>query len=140
MKPIRVILRVAATPDLRLASNQRHNLYWREHSRLVAEERTRALWLLKIAGGDVERIEVPVKVAFKVRFARQPGQRALRRLDADNLSGACKPWLDALTLGTDKRDGLGLLHDDTPRWVRGVSYEVDMSEGEAYMEISVRKA
>ena len=125
-------------PDVRLASNDRGNLHWGARTGLVNAEFDKAHWLYKaFFQGDVPlRYTAPVTVAFKVRMGREYGVRLATR-DVDNLSGACKVWLDALTTGRGNRDGLGLLVDDSPRWVRGVSYELDTTDGEAYIKITI---
>ena len=48
--------------------------------------------------------------------------------------------LDALTLGRGNMDGIGLLHDDSSKWIRRVSYEIDLSEGEEFTEITIEEA
>ena len=97
--------------DVRLASNQRGNLSHWERADLVNTE--------------VERFTGPVRIAFRLR---------------PDAVGACKPWIDALTLGRGKRDGLGLIVDDGQKWVRAVSYEVDVTPGEPYIHIEIYSA
>ena len=44
---------------------------------------------------------------------------------------------DALTMGRGKRDGIGLLWDDSSKWVKGVSYEVNTTPGLVFTEIRI---
>jgi len=133
-----VIIRIEGhAPDVRLAANDRGNMHWGQRSSLVGVEFDKAHWLYKafFKGNVPPRYTVPVTVAFRVRMGREYGRLASR--DVDNLAGACKVWLDALTTGRGNRDGLGLLFDDSPKWVRGVSYGLDTTEGEPYTEITI---
>ena len=127
-------------PDPHLAANDRGNLHWGARSSLVAAEFDKAHWLYKgfFKGNVPPRYTQPVSVAFRVRMGREYGVRLATR-DVDNLAGACKVWLDALTTGRGHRDGLGLLYDDSPKWVRRVSYELDTTEGEPYTEITIAR-
>ena len=137
-----LVLVLDTLPDERLCANQRSGMgHWSERSGLVKAEFARAKELLTLAFRELSEsigqlpawipyYEEPVEVEFLLRSKSR---------DADNWAGATKVWLDALCVGTEKRPGLGVLMNDGPRWVRGVSYFLDMSDGEPVMQITIRE-
>ena len=133
-----VTLWVDVAPDPRLSSNDRGNLSHWARAELVKAEQTRALRLLKGQCEDEPVFSTPVSIAYKLRLARSPTGRASNR-DVDNISGACKVWQDVLTIGRRGQPGLGLLVDDGPKWVRRVSYEIDLSAGPEYCAIEIEE-
>ena len=68
----------------------------------------------------------PVSLTYRVCFGDN------RRRDLDGWSAACAPWLDAIV-------DLGIIADDSTRYLRSVTYSVMDGETEA-MEIEIREA
>ena len=137
------VLRVNGdAPSVRLSTNLLSRTHWSERSSLVKAERERWIWLLKQQAAAIPRFTRPVDVAFKVRFGPDPFTGRTPRLDPDGLAAVCKTVLDVLTdgyAGARPWDGLGLFHDDTTRCVGIVSYEVDATPGEPYLEITLKE-
>ena len=146
-KATALVLRADVAPNVALSANDRGQMYRYARSQLVDAEYQTAY--LKLKGQamlareepDLEAGEalygIPVSVSFRMRFPKPLTGRARLR-DVDNLSGACKPWLDALCVGRGGREGLGLLVDDGPKRVRRVSYEIDTTPGDEYTEVTIQ--
>ena len=142
-KAVVLVLRADVAPNVALSANDRGQMYRYARSGLVAAEYKTAYLKLKAMTGKATLggqfpLEHPVSVAFRMRFPKSTTGRARLR-DVDNLSGACKPWLDALCCGRGVREGLGLLVDDGPKRVRRVSYEVDLTPGDEHTEITIQE-
>lgn len=127
-----IVLVVPACPDPALAANDRGQLYRYKRSNAVLIERFRATVLLRnaldLVDWDGFALAYPVSVAFRFRPGRVFGKKRVLK-DADNMAAAAKPWLDAMV-------DIGLLVNDSPKWVRRVSYEVDTTEGPEYCEVT----
>ena len=123
-------------PDPRLAVNQLRNLYYMDHAHLVAEEAERWGWLLKEAGIDRHpQYTAPVRIHIRLHGTG-------RRGDVPNwlAHGSLKVLVDCLCEPKGNRQyGFGLLKDDSARWVRGMSVEVE-PEGEPRTEITIESA
>lgn len=126
-----LVLAELPLPNLALSSNDRGQAYRYERSALVRQEYDAAYQIMLPLVEGIAPFTVPVAVTFTLRLARG------HRRDPDNLSGACKPWLDALCRGRGRYNGLGLLVDDGPRRVVQVAYRVVLDAPEPGMEIRI---
>lgn len=153
-----LILRFDTLPDAELTKNHRRSAgaaHWSLLSKALKAERERAGWLIRAAqdGQDLDFFRLtcccghvhgsaarcnwddcecedfqalPVAVTFSVCFGDN------RRRDLDGWSASTAPWLDALV-------DLGILVDDSTRYLRRVTYEA-VKGGIPGMTITVRGA
>lgn len=63
------------------------------------------------------------------------------RRDADAAQPTLKSWVDGITLGTAKKPGAGLLHDDSWIWVQRMWCEINYRPGEPMgLTVEIREA
>ena len=124
-----IILTVPDLPDLDLSANRRRTRHFMQQSTDTAKERLRAGLLLKEAKrvawmdnnlhrakslypkSDWETLPVPVALHWTLHWPT-----GIRARDADGCADLLKPYQDAMV-------DLGWIKNDSPRYVRRVSYE-----------------
>lgn len=129
-------LHIDGLPDAQLSKNNRRSsglASWAIQSRQVKDERERAAWLLKEAlmnhdgrpyFDDEWMFKAPVALTFTVCFGDK------RRRDLDGWASALAPWIDAMV-------DLGILVDDSTRYVRSLTVAVEDGQ-EQGMAVEVR--
>ena len=118
-----VILTIPCLPDADLSANRRRSRVWQAQARDTKKERLDAGMVLASVKPDVN---VAVDEADRFWRVLRNGPvslhwilywpKGMRARDADGCADLLKPWQDAMV-------DLGWLRNDSPRYVRRVSYE-----------------
>ena len=114
-----IVLNIPCLPDLDLSPNRRRSRHFMQQAQDTKAERLNAGLLLAQARRNINpaydagprTLATPVALAWTLCWPK--GTRAR---DADGCADLCKPWIDAMK-------DLGWLPNDSPRYVRQVSYE-----------------
>ena len=114
-----IVLNIPCLPNLDLSANRRRSRHFMEQAEDTKVERLAAGLLLAQARRNINptydagprSIATPVALYWTLYWPK--GTRAR---DADGCADLCKPWIDAMK-------DLGWLPNDSPRYVRRVSYE-----------------
>ena len=116
-----ITLSIPCLPDLDLSANRRRSRVWQAQWRDTVKERLdaglvlasarRALWDQGVESLTVIPLTPPITLAWTLYWPK--GTRAR---DADGCADLLKAWQDAMV-------DLGWLKNDSPRYVRRVSYE-----------------
>lgn len=132
-----IILTIPCLPDLDLSTNRRRSRHYYAQARDTAMERERAAVMLREAVPDLASDEDGFRSVLQVIQHKRFNlawtlhfPKGMRAWDADGCSAALKVWQDVLTerVWRDKQSyevarGLGWLKNDSPKYVRRVSYE-----------------
>ena len=114
-----ITLNIPCLPDLDLSANRRRSRHFMEQAKDTKAERLSAGLVLAQARRDINPtydagpryLVTPVILSWTLFFPK-----GIRARDADGCADLLKPWQDALV-------DLGWLKNDSPRYVRRVSYE-----------------
>ena len=129
-----ITLSIPCLPDLDLSANRRRSRVWQAQWQDTKKERFDAGLCLAQARRDINPtydagpryITTPVALHWTLYWPK-----GMRARDADGCADLLKPWQDAMV-------DLGWLKNDSPRYVRRVSYEsVPSSEKGPSMELRI---
>lgn len=128
-----IVLHIPCLPDLDLSANRRRSRHYMEQARDTAIERERAEVMLMEAkyetGEPWDFLPWPIVLSWSLYFPK--GTRAR---DVDGCADLLKPWIDAMK-------DLGWIPNDSPRYVRTVSYtSVPSSDKGPSMELRIEAA
>ncbi|MDP3703222.1 MAG: hypothetical protein Q8R78_02415 [Candidatus Omnitrophota bacterium] len=141
--PVSITLHIPCLPDLDLSANRRRSRHYYAQARDTATERERAAVMLREGGMGLSKAlgfpstdleitgSLPWPAALHWTLYWPKGVRAR---DADGCADLLKPWLDAMK-------DLGWIRNDSPKYVRTVSYtSVPSSPAGPSMELVIEQA
>ena len=142
-----IVLHIPCLPDLDLSANRRRSRHFMQQARDTVAERLNAALMLTqakqvawedanpgiarslFALKDWEILPIPVDLHWKLYWPK-----GIRARDADGCADLLKPWQDAMI-------DLGWLENDSPKYVRRVSYEsVPSSPQGPGMTLTIKQA
>lgn len=110
-----IVLTIPCLPDLDLSANRRRSRHYMKQAKDTAIERQRAAVMLMEAkyetGEPWDFLPWPISLSWCLYFPK-----GVRARDTDSLASLVKSWQDAMI-------DLQWLPNDSPRYVRRVSYE-----------------